>query len=338
MECKIIHVDDELKFAVIETMGDMETIKGKLLKNSIVEYVEPDYVYRATGVQLDYIPNDPYLNYQWGLFSINATDAWDIERGNGSMIVAVIDTGIDYTHPDLATNYQPGGYDFVNDDDDPLDDNGHGTHCAGIIATVMDNSIGVAGVAQVRIMAEKVLNEQGIGYSSWIARGMVHAVNNGARVISMSLGSPFPSLTIWRACVYAWSKGCLLFAAAGNEGRFGVDYPAGFSTVIAVGAINPNGTKATFSNYGLGLELVAPGVEILSTMPTYPVYLNVTRNVPLNYAYLNGTSMACPFAAGVAALVWSHYPDLTNLELRKIIDTSTVDLRAPGWDNYYGFG
>jgi len=337
IKCKIIHVDSVLKFAVIETTEDIKSVRSKLLRNSIVEYVELDYIYHAIGSS-KYIPNDPYLEDQWGLFSINAPEAWDIERGDSSIIVAVVDTGIDYTHPDLAANYQRGGYDFVNGDHDPLDDNGHGTHCAGIIAAVMNNGVGVAGVAHVKIMAEKVLDARGIGYSSWIARGIVHAANNGAKIISMSLGSSLPSLTIQRACQYAWFKGCLLFAAAGNEGLYGVDYPARFRTVVAVGAINSDRTKAWFSNYGTGLELVAPGVNILSTMPTYPVYLNVTEGIPLNYAYLSGTSMACPFAAGVAALVWSHYPNMTNLKVRVTIDRSTADLGKSGWDIYYGFG
>jgi len=109
-------------------------------------------------------------------------------------------------------------------------------------------------------------------------------------------------------------------------------------TVMAVGALSPQDAKAWFSNYGTGLEIMAPGVDVLSTTPTYPVYLNTTYGIPLNYAYLNGTSMATPFVAGVAALVWSHYPNMTNLEVRWVLDHSTVDLGAPGWDAYYGFG
>jgi len=346
---KILHIDKVLKFAVIKTNTPINIVKKKLLSigDGIVVYVEPDWVVGLTdpvkvqntsiSVNSDYLPNDPYLKYQWGLFSISAPKAWDIEKGNSSIIVAVIDTGIDYTHPDLATHYV-GGYDFVNNDANPLDDNGHGTHCAGIIAAIMNNSIGVAGVAQVGIRAEKVLNARGMGYTSWIAEGIVDAVEHGARILSMSLGSPFPSNTLRRACLYAWKHNCLIVAAAGNDGWYGVEYPARYKTVMAVGALNPNGTKAWFSNYGKGLEIMAPGVDILSTMPTYPVYLNVTYGYPLNYTNLSGTSMAAPFVAGVAALVWSHYPNMTNLEVRWILDHSTVDLGVRGWDKYYGFG
>jgi subtilisin family serine protease len=175
-------------------------------------------------------------------------------------------------------------------------------------------------------MAEKVLSSNGVGYSSWVARGIAHAADNGAKIISMSLGSWFPSKTIKRACAYAWSKGCLLVAAAGNDGWGRLNYPAKYVTVIAVGAIDSNDHRAWFSNYGWGLELVAPGVDILST------YKGGT------YKTLSGTSMACPHVSGVAALVWSYNTSLTNKQVRMILDESAVDLGSPGWDKYYGFG
>lgn len=322
VDYKIVQINHKLKFAVIETEQDLKTVKSKV-KSSLVDYVEYDTIYHAIGT-VDY-PSDPLFSYQWNLYSINVTSAWDICSG-GNITVAVVDTGIDYTHPDLAANYVSGGYDWVNNDDDPMDDNGHGTHCAGIIAAVTDNGEGIAGIAQVKLLAEKVLNRYGTGYSSWIANGIVHAADNGAKVISLSLGSDNPSYTIKRACNYAWKKGVLLVAAAGNDGTRGIDYPAAYLSVIAVGAIDENDKKAYFSNYGKGLELVAPGVNILST------YLNS------GYKRLDGTSMAAPHVSGVAALLWSCNPDLTNKDVRIILDKTAQDLGKSGYDCYYGFG
>ena len=161
------------------------------------------------------MPNDTYYSYQWGLPAIKADKAWDIEKGNKSVKIAIVDTGIDYTHEDIASNYVSGGYDWVNGDTDPLDDNGHGTHCAGIAAAVIDNGKGIAGVAQVSIMAEKVLNSYGYG-SDWnVARGIVHATKSGANVISMSLGSSSFSRILQKACLYA----CLLYTSPSPRDR-----------------------------------------------------------------------------------------------------------------------
>jgi thermitase len=289
IDCKVIDVDSKLNFIVIETKEDVKTIKTKLKKYPDVEFVEPDYIVEALETA-DYVPNDPYLKYQWGIYNINATKAWDIEKGKKSVVVAIVDTGVDYKHPDIAANYKPGGYDFVNNDPDPMDDHYHGTHCAGIVAAVMNNAKGIAGVAQVSIMAEKVLSKYGWGYSTWVAKGIEHAADHGAKIISMSLGSRSPSSVVERACQYAWNKGCLLVAAAGNDNG-PVGYPAAYPTVIAVGAIDKYNKRAWFSNYGPELELMAPGVDVYSTVPGG------------KYRYLSGTSMACPHVSGVAALV-----------------------------------
>lgn len=317
---KIIKIHDKLKFVVIESDEDLQSLKEKLIKYDLIDYVEPDYKLKAF-----YVPNDPLIDRQWNLFSINVTKAWDIEKGDRSIVVAVVDTGIDYRHPDLVDNYVEGGYDFVNDDDDPMDDNGHGTHCAGIIAAVTDNGVGVAGIAQVGIMAEKVLDEKGEGYASHVAMGIAHAVDSGAKIISLSLGNPLPIKTLKRACNYAWRNGCLIVSATGNEGFWKISYPAAYLTVIAVGAIDEEDRRAKFSNYGWGIELVAPGVRIISTYPG-------------GYAYMYGTSMACPHVAGVAALIWSYNTSLTNKQVRYILDKTAVDLGKDGWDIIYGFG
>ena len=306
---------------VLVRVKDVKKFIKEIARESAVAYAEPNYIAKAT-----YTPNDPLYDKQWGLPAIKADKAWDVQMGNKSVKIAIVDTGIDYTHEDLNASYVSGGYDFVNNDSDPMDDNGHGTHCAGIAAAVIDNGKGIAGVANVSIMAEKVLNRWGIG-SYWdISRGIVHATQNGADVISMSLGGDVFSFTLWKACLYAWKNGCVLVAAAGNEGKSRISYPAKFRTVICVGAIDEDNARCDFSNYGPQMELVAPGKSILST------YLGN------KYAYMRGTSMATPFVAGVAALVWSQNSSLCNQKVRIILAKTADDLGKTGWDIEYGFG
>lgn len=322
VDAKIVKVCDKLKFAVIKTNESIDSLRKKL--SGLVAYIEPDYVAKAF-----YIPNDPYFKYQWNLRSINVTNAWDVTLGNESIVVAIIDTGIDYLHPDLNENYISSGYDWVNNDTDPMDDNGHGTHCAGIVAAVINNSVGIAGIADVKIMAEKVLNESGIGYYSDIASGIVHAVDNGAKIISMSLGGENYSETLKNACLYAWNRGVLLVAASGNDGSDRILYPAAYDTVIAVGSVNENDQLSWFSNYGNEQELVAPGEGILSTY-----YYNGLHA----YASASGTSMAAPHVAGVAALAWATHPTFTNQQIRELLRATAIDLGTSGWDKYYGYG
>ena len=310
-------------------------------------------------VKAMYVPNDPLLPREWGIKDINLLRAWNYTTGSHKVVVAVLDTGIDYNHPDLRANIWVNtkeipnngidddgngyvddyyGYNFYNNSSKVLDDDGHGTHCAGIIAAVINNSIGIAGVANVKIMDLKVLNSSGYGYDSEIARAIVYATDNGANIISMSLGGPDYATALEDACQYAWDHGVLIVAAAGNDGSYGVDYPAAFNSVIAVGAVNSNNSLAWFSNYGPNLELVAPGVNILSTFPQYPVYLNITDNCTLDYTELSGTSMATPFVAGVAALLKSYNYSLTNREIRSILDETAKDLGPWGRDEYFGYG
>ncbi len=289
-----------------------------------VKYAEPNYIVKAL---YPYTPNDPRYGQQWGPKAIKADRAWDIQRGNHSIKIAIVDTGIDYTHEDLAGNYVHGGYDWINDDSDPMDDHGHGTHCAGIAAAVLNNHKGIAGIANVSIMAEKVLNETGFGDVWNVSEGIEHAADQGAAVISLSLGSESPSQTLKEACEYAWDSGCLIVAAAGNDNA-PVVYPAAYDTVIAVGALENETERVWWSNHGPELELMAPGVNILSTYPGN------------SYAYGSGTSMATPHVAGVAALVWSsaNCPDFTNQKVREYLNTTADDLGEPGWDSYYGWG
>jgi thermitase len=299
---------------------------------SWASYVEP-----VMKDQALFVPNDPLWSSQWGPQKVGVDWAWNMTVGSYSVLVAVIDTGVDYNHPDLAPNYVPLGYDWANNDPDPRDDFGHGTHCAGIIAAVMNNSMGIAGLAQVRIMSEKVLDSMGGGYSDWLANGIAHAVDQGANVLSISLGGYGDSEIVHDAIKYAYSKGALVVAAAGNSNSNVKPYPGGYDEVVAVAATDQNDNKASFSNWGDWVELAAPGVDVLSTMPTYHVTLN-DYGYSMNYDYLSGTSMACPHVSGVAALVWSEYANRTRDWLRMWLRYTADDLGDPGFDEYYGYG
>jgi subtilisin family serine protease len=237
-----------------------------------------------------------------------------------------VDTGVDLDHPDLAGNVV-SGYNVISPGAPPQDDHGHGTHVAGIVAAITNNNVGVAGVAGgCRIMPVKVLNNVGEGTDFDVATGIQWAADNGARVINMSLGSPDYSYALADAVDYAYGKNVLIVAAAGNDGLESILYPAALPHVMAVGATDKIDGRASFSNYGNALDIVAPGVNIFSTL-----WDN-------SYTYLSGTSMATPHVAGVAALVLSLHPEYTNDQVEKVLKAGCVDLGNPGWDPYYGYG
>jgi len=328
-----VFIGGQVRAEVVELLlGSVAAFVADVNVERLANYVEPNM-----KVQAQLVPNDPYWDLQWGPQRIEADYAWNTTVGDSSVLVAVVDTGIDYTHPDLVANYAPLGYDWVNTDPDPLDDFGHGTHCAGIIAAVLNNSVGIAGLAQVRVMAEKVLDSLGGGYDDWVANGIVHAADQGAKIISMSLGGYGESNLIHDAVQYAYGKGVLLVAAAGNDNTNMKSYPAAYDEVIAVAATDQYDSKAGFSNWGDWIELAAPGVNIYSTMPTYHVTLN-DYGYAMNYDYLSGTSMACPHVSGAAALLWSQYPNKTRDWLRLWLRYTAEDLGEPGFDEYYGHG
>ena len=311
-----------LDIALVEVeKGEELNFIQKIITDPQVEYAEPNgYVYIT-----DYEPNDPMWDRQWGPSAIKCDKAWEsLGKGSKDVLLAIVDTGVDYTHEDIKKNYVAKGYDWVNLDDDPMDDNTHGTHCAGIAAGVMDNTKGITGVAQVSIMAEKVLSAYGEGTWFHVAAGVSDAVKKGADVISMSLGSSVSSKVLKDACDDAWSNNVVVVAASGNDGT-SVSYPAAYDSVIAVGAVNPSLERTWWSNYGPELELVAPGEDILSC---------VLGN---DYEFYSGTSMACPHVAGVAALVKS-IGYTSNNEIRQIMKDTAIDLGAEGKDNYYGYG
>ena len=251
----------------------------------------------------------------------------------------MLDTGINYNHEELIGAYV-SGVDLINNDADPFDDNGHGTHCAGIIAAAHDNNDVVVGVApQVSLYSVKVLNSAGSGSMSTIISGIQWAVDHGMQVISMSLGASTGSTSLQQACDNAYNQGVLLVAASGNDYRSSINYPARYDSVVAVGATDSLDRRASFSNYGTGLELMAPGVNILSTYKD--VSPNDNRNIDV--VTMSGTSMATPHVAGVAALVFAspidqiydadHDGVWDASEVRTKLQSTANDLGTSGKDN-----
>jgi thermitase len=325
-----VSMGGETVAVVADVPASNSTLLGKEAKLiGLARYVELRMQFKA-----QFEPNDPYYSRQWAPPQIEANWAWNLTQGNSSVLVGIVDTGIDYTHPDLVNNYVTLGYDWVHKNSNPLDDNGHGTHVAGIIAAQMNNGIGVAGLAQVKIMAEKALNSTGWGDEVDVANAITDAVNKGAKILSNSWGSPSDSGLIHDAIQYAYANGVLIVAAAGNSNTNAPFYPAAYSEVVSVAATNEYDSKADFSNWGNWIELSAPGVDIYSTMPTYHVTLN-DEGYASNYAYMSGTSMACPQVSGVAALVWSKFPNSTRDWVREQMRSTADNL---GSKVYFGYG
>jgi len=302
-----------------------------------IEWVEPNYIYHASAQ-----PNDPYYGYQWGHIVTNLEAAWDIKKGSSSVIVAVVDSGIIPGHPDLKDNLLQGT-DFVGGDSDPTDETtnnnegSHGTHVAGIIGAVTDNSQGVSGVNwYVNILPVRVLDKYGYGTIWDIAEGIYYAVNEGADVINLSLGGSSPNNLLENAVDYAEQNGIITFAASGNDGNYGVLYPAHYDSTVAVGATNIYNQVTSYSNYGPNLDLVAPGgsdnYPILSTWGYYS-----SGTTYWGYKDMQGTSMATPYASGVAALLIANgVSGVQNIKDR--MTSTAVDLGPEGKDNYSGYG
>ncbi|MBA3066704.1 peptidase S8 [bacterium] len=297
---------------------------------------ETQYCYKSRRVRAC-APNDPkYIdNSQWGLNGangINMDQAWNIEGSSGSadILIAVIDSGVDYNHEDIVAKMWTSpqgyhGYDFVNNDNDPMDDDGHGTHVSGIAAAATNNGTGISGVSiNSKIMALKVLDSDGYGDEADLAEAILWAVRNGAQVINMSLGDTVYMPTVADACQYTFNYGVFIAAASGNDNTPYISYPAALSTTFAVGASNSAGTRASFSNYDSNLDVLAPGVAILSTVPSDI------------YDSWKGTSMACPFVAGLASIVLSIRPDYGPGDVAEAIRRSGSDY--PNRTNERGYG
>ena len=300
-----------------------------------VEYAEQNYIAHAL-----IIPNDPDFSKQWGLDNIGQTggtpdadidapEAWDIQTGKSSVVIAIIDTGCDQDHPDLAGKFT-AGHDFVNDDSDPQDDHGHGTYCAGIASAVTNNGIGVAGVSWYsQIMPVKVLDSGGSGSYSDVAAGIIYAADNGADVISMSLGGSSSSDTLEDAMEYAYNSGVVIACATGNDNG-PVSYPAAYDEYcLGVAATDHNDQRASFSNYGPQVDVAAPGVNVYSA------------SWDNTYKTASGTSASTPFVSGLAALLLARDATLTPDEVKEQIKSTCDDVNSatyPGEDVYLGAG
>jgi thermitase len=318
--------------------SDVQETLAALAADPAVEYAEPDYIGYGAGT-----PDDQYFDLQWNLHNtgqsggeidadVDGPEAWDVSTGLTSTVIAVIDTGIDLDHPDLAEKLT-SGYDFVNDQTTPQDDHGHGTHVSGIAAAVTNNETGMAGMCpSCRVMPIKALNDENWGYYSWWISAIEYAVDNGADVINMSMGGTDESSLLHDAVLYAYHAGVPIVAAMMNDGDSTLYYPAAYTETIAVGATDRYDDRWSDSNYGEHVDLVAPGEKILSTLwdDTYAIW--------------DGTSEATPHVAGVLGLIHSVRPGYTVEELRAILRATADDQVGPpnedkqGWDQYFGAG
>ncbi|MFH2000949.1 MAG: S8 family serine peptidase [Planctomycetota bacterium] len=337
---------------------------------SMVEYAELNTVCHATA-----IPNDTYYGYQWHFPMINMPAAWDLSTGSG-VVAAILDSGVAYENyaiptweagtvasgvtqyiqaPDLAGTSFVQGYDFINNDTHPNDNNSHGTHVAGTVAQTTNNNYGVAGVAyNASIMPVKVLDYTGSGSAQSLADGLYYAADHGADVVNMSLTwSPGynPGSTVSNAVIYAYNAGVVLVGASGNADTGTVSYPAAYSQVIAVGAVRYDSTLSYYSQYGSAQELVAPGGDVTVDQNgdgysdgvlqmTFTGYVNSTNKAnptAMGYHFFQGTSMASPHVVGVVALMIAN--GITGVEnIRTVLHNTAMDLGATGWDSTYGYG
>lgn len=354
-------------FKIIRVQGGKEMEKVKEYQKRVdVVYVEPDYYVFALG------SNDTAYGNQWPLNNGGQTiykgsgnpdnpidptkpvgsgtsDAdvdWEEAWNNFSAtifvptIIAIVDSGVDKNHPDLVHKLTPG-YDFVQNDNEPNDVYGHGTHVSGIAAADTDNSAGIAGVAfpdSIKVMPIRVLDDNGMGTVSNVAKGIRYAVDQGAKVINLSLGSKSPSKTLEAAVNYAWGKGVVIAAAAGNDGNRVKYYPASYSKVISVAATDYNDKRASFSNYNNGVDVSAPGVNVFSAFPSYPFTIGTNYGRAQYYDVGSGTSMSVPQVVGLAGLLFAQNPNRTNIEVRNIIEATVDDLGVGGRDDYFGYG
>jgi thermitase len=321
--------------SVVRTEGrPVAQVLEELRGDAEVLYAEPDYLIQLAEVAAVTV-NDPKTAGQYSLDRMRVRHAWSVETGD-SQKVAVLDTGVQYSHPDLSGRLLPG-YDFVNDDSDASDDNGHGTWVAGIIAANTNDSYGIAGITWSNpILPVKIMNANGTGYTSYLVDGLYWAANQGAKVINMSIGGFPASTSVQEAVDYAWNKGAVLVGAAGNNGSYQSHYPASFNHVISVSATQMDDELTKWSNYGPRVDVSAPGGSVLTTN------CHNSRTSSCRYwgehITISGTSFASPNTAGVVALIRAKNPSWTP---QQVVDRliSTVDDRGyAGWDPRYGHG
>ena len=329
---------------VVSVSGDPAVVAERLNRSALVEYAEPNFVLKASAT-----PNDPLFPELYGLNNtgqtggrsdadIDAPEGWDAAGlgsfpATGGVKIGIVDTGIDQTHPELsgkvANCADSIGGTLV--EGACLDDSLHGTHVAGTIAAKANNATGVAGVDfdASLVICKALRGGAGVGLTSDVANCITWAHSKGAKVISMSLGGG-ASTTLQNVVAAAWENGgatgSVLVAAAGNDGDSTVSYPAGYTQVVSVAATDSNDAKASFSNTNADVEVAAPGVDILSTIPGG------------QYATLSGTSMATPHASGVTGVLWQLFPTETAAGIRSRLDGAVDDLGPAGRDQSFGFG
>ncbi len=325
-----LRVQDEIYY-LLETFIDISSLREELSEIPGFLGIEP----HRLMILSSFTPNDPGFYYQWNLPLIRVPEAWSVTRGSDIITIAVIDSGVDLSHEDLRGIFVPG-YDFIENDTIPQDDDGHGTHVVGIIAALTNNNKGVAGVTwgqNVKIMPLKVFGRDGTGSTFNVAKAFVYAVDHGAKVINASLGSPGPSADLQAAVRYAHQNDVVMVCAAGNDGSYGIDYPAAYPETIAVGAVtldlSRRPIRARYSDYGPELDFVAPGGD--GAQPILSTWVNGT------YRYAIGTSMAAPHVTGIVALMISR--GIVGVEnIRTLLRATAIDLGPLGYDIYYGAG
>ncbi len=309
-------------------VGQEEIIRKKLIEQGVVKYADLDYMAQA-------LTNDPSFVNQYGLKNTGQSikgfagtpnadsklePAWAVTKGGGVKI-AILDTGIDMNHADLASKVTLQKVIITSSIDDKF---GHGTHVAGIAAAVTNNTQGIAGACpDCTMIIGKVLDDSGFGPYSGIAQGVTWAADNAAKVINMSLGGYDNDNTLREAVNYAVGKGAVVVAAAGNDNMDRRFYPGGYDNVVTVAATNNKDQKASFSNYGAWVEVAAAGENILSTFPTHPYVIQNSKGTALNYDYISGTSMATPLVSGIVGLIWAS-PNGTSAQavIDKLYDTA----------------
>lgn len=342
---EVIREIPQINYTVLRVpYGQVDETARLLRAWKVVEEAYPDRAYKKA-----FEPDDPRYPNQWNLARMNLPPAWDITQGDPNIKIAILDTGVDYNHPDLAANVwtNPGetpnngvdddgngyiddyrGWDFAYVDNDPMDDHGHGTACAGIVAAVTNNGIGMAGIAfRCKLMCVKIGLSNGYSYDSMFAPAVIYAADMGAKVQSISYFSDDLTPALRAATDYAWKRGSLLIVAAGNYNEPWPVYPAGYDHAVGVAATTQNDQKASFSNVGSWVDVGAPGVSIVATS--------------MGGGYTNGfsgTSAAAPNVAGVAALLWSLVSNAKIETIREALEYSSETLNDPVSGNFMNYG
>ncbi|MED3648292.1 S8 family peptidase [Halalkalibacterium halodurans] len=319
-------VEEAPPFFVIESPNQTTVeIVEALSRDYDLDFAEPNYRF-TKQIQTPVTPNDEFFKeYQWNLQQIDIEEGWSLASGE-NVKIAILDTGVDPNHPDIKDKIV-NGYNAVEGNNNFADKHGHGTHVAGVAAAVTNNVTGIAGISwKSEILPVKVLNDNGEGSSFEVAKGIYWATDHGAKVINMSLGDYYHSDALRDAVKYAYDHDVVLIAASGNDNVEDPLYPAIYEEVLTVAAVDDTRNRAFFSNFGKHIDVTAPGEHIPSLFPDN------------QYTVMSGTSMASPHAAGLAGLIRSLRPDLSNQEVMDIMKETAKDLGPKGHDVYYGHG